>query len=410
MIDVPQKTRHAVRMACAARTLARAAGNDHLKRLVGRYCFVHLHDVVRYAPRWKNQLGRSPATQVAVEAAAPALARLRRDWDEYQEVRHFLAAKRKPRDPDAAVDQLATFRAWARIGELSVETLVDDAIEVYSQLSAFEHLPAVEYELEAPAEVARAFEAFTPVGEQALLEVDASTFAAARPNTIALRMGEDVGRLIPLINDVAESAKLLAELASAVSGIDPLHTLVTCSLPMEIVELLRLSVGPPDSVLAHTPDTTSLLALYRSYSDPGPVVDVLEELRNSIDQPTWDWLLGWRNHLGAHTDDQLPWTDIATAIQNNNPARWSPMLDWITLRLEHAACTPGGPPLLLLGHRHLRSLLSGVEHAEGLPYDDVSTAVDPGGLPSALPPDHADSRFAIHVAGTDGARLVGAVA
>jgi len=136
MADPDHKTRHAVQMACAARALARAAPSDHLKRVLARYAFVHLDDVARrpamgYGATWRNQLRQNPRTKPTAEAALPALQRLRLDWSIYQHVRDFIAAKRQPRDKaDAAADQLATFKLWTDIGQLSVEALVDDAAEL----------------------------------------------------------------------------------------------------------------------------------------------------------------------------------------------------------------------------------------------------------------------------------------
>jgi hypothetical protein len=136
MIDLPKKTRHAVEMAVAARALAAAAPTDHRKRVLARYVFVYLHDVIRFAPAWRNALVRDPRSRATAEAAKPALERLRRDWETYADIRHYLAAKRQPRHPgDKAADQLAAFRLWADIGDLSVETLTDDALEIYAQLA-----------------------------------------------------------------------------------------------------------------------------------------------------------------------------------------------------------------------------------------------------------------------------------
>src|SRR3954467_9914381 len=63
MNDVPEKTRHAVEMATTARALARVAPTAHRKRGIGRYVFVYLHDVVRFAPAWRNALRADPRTR-----------------------------------------------------------------------------------------------------------------------------------------------------------------------------------------------------------------------------------------------------------------------------------------------------------------------------------------------------------
>src|SRR5664280_885867 len=146
MRDVAEKTRHAVQMALVARELVRSAPDAHRKRVLGRYVFVYLHDVVRFGASWRNAVRRRKGLKDAAESALPALERLRRDWQHYQEVRHYIGAKRQPRDlSDDRTDELASFRLWAEIGELAIDTLVDDAVELYAQLAAVTPLPRVDY-------------------------------------------------------------------------------------------------------------------------------------------------------------------------------------------------------------------------------------------------------------------------
>jgi hypothetical protein len=398
-------------MAAAARALARAAPSDHLKRVLGRYAFVHLHDVDRFARVWRNQLLKDPATKLTAEAAMPALTRLGTDWTTYREVRHYLAAKRQPRDDaDPAIDQLSSFELWADIGLLSVETLVDDAIELYYQLAAMAALPPIEPEPEPFVSVLAALAAFHPVGEEAFLEVNASTFAAARPNTASIRMGGAIGRLIPLINDVAESAALMSALARAPDLGGPIERLVTCALPSEIHELLRLTIGPPDSVQQHSPDTSSLLALYAASPRPPDALTVLRHLDSTFPQDTQESLLDWRNRLGAHTDDETPWSELEAGIEATDLANYTRMFDHIELNLEHAACTAGGPVLMMLGARRLKSLFPLEGYAKHLAYDDTDASSEPGELRSSLPPAYADSEHVIWVNGPEGSHLTAAVA
>ena len=411
MADPDHKTRHAVQMACAARALARAAPSDHLKRVLARYVFVHLDDVVRYGATWRNQLLKNPRTKPTAEAALPALERLRRDWSTYEHVRDFIAAKRQPRDAaDAAADQLATFEIWIDIGELSVETLVDDAIELYAQLAALEGLPPVDAEPVVNRAVRRALAEFDPIGEEAFLEVNASSFGAARPNTASVRMGGAIGRLLPLINDVGESAALLARLASVPELDEPIKRLVVCALPSEIHELLRLTVGPPASVQQHTPDTTSLLALYTAAGRPSDAMAVLQHLEGSIAQETQESLLDWRNRLGAHTDDLTPWETLEAGIDAVALDDYVRAFDSIDLQLQHAACTAGGPVLLMLGNRRFKSMFPTTGYETAPTYQDADTSNDPGELRSALPPEYADSEHVVWVNGPQGSVMSAAVA
>jgi hypothetical protein len=168
MIDLPDKTRHAVEMAAAARALAGAAPTDHRKRVLARYAFVYLHDIVRFAPAWRNALARDPRSRATAEAAKRALDRLRRDWETYAEIRHYLAAKRQPRDPsDKAADQLAAFRLWADIGDLSVETLTDDAVEIYAQLAALDGPAPIDARPAVPEGIHEALAGLDPIGTEA---------------------------------------------------------------------------------------------------------------------------------------------------------------------------------------------------------------------------------------------------
>jgi hypothetical protein len=410
MVDLPQKTRHAVEMACAARALARAAPSSHLKRMLARHVFVHLHDVVKFAAAWRNQLLKDERTEATAGAALPSLARLRRDWANYQDIRHFLAAKRQLRNPnDAASDQLAVFELWSDIGQLSVETLVDDAVELYAQLAASERAGAIDPDPVPPDAVAAVLETVEAIGE-GFLEANASTFGAAKPNTVAIRMGGHIGRLIPLVNDVAESASILAKLASGDDLDGPINRLVVCALPSEISELLRLTIGPPLEVQQHTSDTTSLLAYYRQPQRPPDALTVLENLNESIPQPTQEELLDWRNRIGAHTDEDTPWSVLEAGIEAVDLASYVELFEWVELNLEHVACTAGGPILLMLGSRHFKTLVPGPADERGLVYEDTDSQVKPGDLQSALPPAEADSEYIVWVSGPEGSRRSAAMA
>jgi hypothetical protein len=409
-MDPDLKTRHAVQMACAARALAAAAPSDHLKRVLARYVFVFLHDVLRFAPAWRNQLLKDEARRATAEAAAAALERLRVDWKHYQGIRHFLGAKRQLRDPaDAAADQLETFRLWTDIGALSVETLVDDAIELYVQLAALERLPPIDAEPEVSAAAVQALGSAEPLGDEAYLEVNAATFATARPRTVALRQGGHVGRLVALVNDVAESAAVLAGLAE----VDDLHPairrLVVCELPSEISELMRLTIGPVTVDGEDAPADPSLLAWYREHDRPPDALTVLAYLESSIPVQMRVQLRDWRNRLGAHIDDATPWSVLEEGLSDPDLGPSVHHLRWLELQLEHAAVTAGGPALLLLGTRQFKSLFEAATYEVELSYNGAG-ATDPGQLRSALPPPEVDDEHVIWVGGALGSKLAPAVA
>lgn len=305
MRDAPAKTRRAVQMAIAARALAAAAGDAHRKRVVARYVFVYVDDVIKFAAPWRNRLRRIEATRAAADSAVPALNRLRHDWKHYEDVRNYVGAKRQLRNPvDRAADELESFAIWLDIGELAVGALVDDAVEIYAQLTAVDPLPPVDYNPQCSDELAAALNALDTIGEEGSVEVAASSFGADRPGAFPIRQGGDVGRLVPLMNDVAENIKTLQALRKRSVG-SVFETLVRCQLPSELYELLGLALGPDPAALV--PTSVSLLDLYARPGSPHGPRKRLEALRDMLagrlDRAS---LRDWRNRVGHGLDLRQP--------------------------------------------------------------------------------------------------------
>jgi hypothetical protein len=408
MRDAPEKTRFAVQMAVAARALVGATTDPHRKRVVARYAFVYLHDVVRFAPPWRNAVLQDARYGPTAEAALPALERLRRDWDHYQNIRHFLGAKRQPREPtDAAADQLKSFELWADIGELSVGTLIDDAVELYVQLAAATALAPIELDPKPSPELAEAMSALDALGEAGLLEMTATSFGAGKAGSFPVRQGGAVGRLIPLLNDIAENIQTLRAAVSKVGEFSVLDQLLRCQLPSEIDELLRLSVGPAPNA-ASSPEK-SLLDLFCEPKKASEPREVLEQLRDSIAPQTRESLHDWRNRIGAHIDAETPWHELEPAIREMDLTAICELADHVLLWLELAATQPGGPVLLLLSARRMKGVIDAIPGREtSLPY--ANPDVDAGAVTSALPPPYVDSDSIVWVAGPMGSTLSPAVA
>jgi hypothetical protein len=410
MQDAAEKTRFAVEMAITARALVRATTDPHRKRVVGRYVFTYLDDVVKFAPAWRNVLSRDSRTAAAAGSALRALRRLQGDWEDYGHVRDFISAKRQPRDrTNAAVDQLESFRLWADIGEASIELLVDDAVEVFAQLSAVPSLPPIDFDPRPGPQLVEALSAIDGIGEGGQLEITATSFGAGRSGAYAVRQGGDVGRLARLLNDVAENIQTLRALVPHLGWPSPFAALIRCQLPTEIDELLRLSVGPAPNAPAATSPT--LISLFVDQGLAPAVVLKLQQLRDSIHPDTREQLHDWRNRLGAHIDADTPWTMLESALVAMDLAPIGALADHILLWLESIACEPGGPATLLLETRRLQGdviarLPPG--HA-GLSFE--ASDRDAGGIPSALPPQQfADSHHMIWVSGPAGHMLSAAVA
>jgi hypothetical protein len=378
MRDAPEKTRHSLEMALAARALARAAPDSHYKRVLARYVFVHLDDVIRFGSAWRNEVRAQ--SEPAFRAAQPALERLRGDWDgRFADIRDYIGAKRQPRSSDIAADELESFRLWADIGELSVDTLLDDAVEFYSQLAAVSGLSELDYDPKAPDGATEAIRALRPLGEESFLELTATSFGAARGPSVRVRMGGEIGRIIPLINDIAEALVTLQMLWPAVQGSPLFERLIRCQLPSELNELLRLSVGSYPSAASQP---KSLLALYEDPGMPKAPTDQLRGLRDFIAPSTRAELLEWRNKVGAHTDAELPWEEIDESIDGLDVAPVLVLVNEVLLWLDGAACAVQGPLPLLLPERHLRSMHeSAMESTASLDYADPDTQLPAPGSP-----------------------------
>jgi hypothetical protein len=205
--------------------------------------------------------------------------------------------------------------------EVSVDTLLDDAVELYSQLAVVCGLGELDYDPIAPDGATEAIQALRPLGEEGFLELTATSFGAGRGPSVRVRMGGEIGRVIPLINDVAEALVTLQTLWPAVQGSAIFERLVRCQLPSELNELLRLSVGPYPSAVSQP---KSLLALYEEPGMPRAPRDQLRGLRDSITPSTRADLLEWRNKVGAHTDAELAWQEIDESIETRRRARARP--------------------------------------------------------------------------------------
>ena len=398
-------------MALVARALVREAQDGHRKRVLGRYVFVYLHDVVRFGPAWRNEVrsGGGSARSAAAAAAQPALDRLRHDWGQHQDVRHYIGAKRQPRDPqNPAVDEFESFRLWAQIGDLAVETLVDDAVEFFSQLAAVSALPSIQYEPTPLDAVKAALADLDPVGEEGRLEAATTSFGATRANAYTIRMGGEAGRIVPLINDIAENLQTLRALVPVVAELSVFDRFLRCQIPAELDELLRLSVGSPNLQADAHP---TLLSVYSEPKAAAGTRKELEGLRDSVSEETRISLRDWRDRLGAHIDAETPWPELEEGIEHLDLDSMLRLLDHTCLWLESAACQPGGPLPLLLPARYIEGAVTGeVAPRPSLGYDDVDASENIGAWPTALPPAELDSASAVYVRGPQGHFLSAAVA
>jgi hypothetical protein len=285
-------------------------------------------------------------------------------------VRNYIGAKRQPRNPlDRAADELESFELWLEIGELAVGALVDDAVDLYAQLSSqpstVTQLPSVDFDPKCPDELADAINALDALGEEGSIELAATSFGADRPGAFPIRQGGEVGRLVPLMNDVAENLKALQAVMEPAAEAPVFDTLVRCQLPSELFELLRLALGPERGALV--PPSSNLLELYSQPDSPDGPRRQLEGLRDMLsgrlDRAA---LRDMRNRIGAHIDADSHWAEeLAIGIDTTDPRPLSCVANDVFDWLEACALEPGGQlPLLLPSHK-LKSLMLNA------PEDDV---------------------------------------
>jgi len=102
-----------------------------------------------------------------------------------------------------------------------------------------------------PDAAKKALAELDPVGEEGRLEASTTSFGAAKANVFTIRMGGDAGRIVPLINDIAENLHTLRVLVPVVGEQNTFDRFLRCQIPSELDELLRLSIGVP----SHSPIT-----------------------------------------------------------------------------------------------------------------------------------------------------------
>ena len=249
------------------------------------------------------------------------------------------------------------------------------------QLAAVTPLPPLDFNPACSEEFRAALASLDAVGEEGSIEIAASSFGSDRPGGFPIRMGGAIGRLVPMMNDVAENLQTLQAIMPFARQRPTLDQLVRCQLPTELYELLRLGIGPEPT--APGSSQTSLLGLY---SEPGlspKPRERLESLRDwisaSLDLAE---LRDWRNRIGAHIDDDTPWADLAEGICKMDLGPLSRVATVALEQLECCALEQGGPLTLLFPARKLKSLILKLPE-QGLSYDDPDSTVS---ARFALPP------------------------
>jgi hypothetical protein len=210
-------------------------------------------------------------------------------------------------------------------------------------------------------------------------------------------MGGDVGRLVPLLNDVIENVRTILAIREAASESSLLLTLLKSQFPSELYELLRLTLGPESG--GPTSQTKSLRELYAEAGAPPRPALRLQEFQATADMAiNRTELRDYRNRVGAHIDDETPWEVLDEGIRTMDLATLANVTEGLLLQLELCAVEPGGPLPLMFPSRRLTALITTQPTAD-IAYDNVDASSALSSVPSSLPPAGFDSGHTIWVGG-----------
>jgi hypothetical protein len=113
------------------------------------------------------------------------------------------------------------------------------------QLAAASSLSPIELDPQPSPELIKELSVHDAFGEAGLLELTATSFGTGKAGTFPARHGGDIGRLVPLLNDIAENIQTLRAMTSEMEEGSVFDQLVRCQLPAEVDELLRLGRSGP---------------------------------------------------------------------------------------------------------------------------------------------------------------------
>ncbi len=318
------KARYCAQLMAAGCVLADTAPDDFHRRVLARPVLVYCHEFIRWARRAKNELRSRPELRPTVKRVGLALDDLeRRDWGDYEQIRHRIAAHRQTIDPDLAESLSVGNAMWSDLADDALRILAEDARAIWNDLATAQGIPTLDSFPPVAAELQAAIgdQGYEPAPAGLLAGV--GSFDATRPDAVPTIQGGAIGEQNRQIVDAVRNVRTLSQLWLAVNGHEPFWRIVLGATATEACTLVDLLFGAK----ASEHQQSSLLELLEQDRRPSPGVAVLRGARDSLDPAALDHVRELRNRCGAHVDDRLAVHEISKLMQSVDPNKLNAVID-----------------------------------------------------------------------------------
>lgn len=301
----------------AACVLADTAPNDFHRRVLARPVLVYCHEFIRWARRAKNELRPRQDRHDTVRKVEEDLNDLeRRDWGDYEQIRHRIAAHRQTIDPDLVTSITTGNEMWSDLSDDALRILSEDARAIWN-------LPVVPRASRRSIASRRLQPSYRP--RSTIAVTSRSRRAACRGRLVRRhpsrrRRGHarrDIGEQNRQIVDAVRNVRTLSQLWLAVNGYEPFWRIVLGATVTEACTLVDLLFGTGKPLQGH--QQPSLLELLEQDRPISPAVPVLRAARSVLDPAALAHVRDLRNRAGAHIDDRLAVREISQRLQTFRP-------------------------------------------------------------------------------------------
>lgn len=273
--------------------------NDHCKRSILRFFFIHIDNLLKIVPRTKNNLFRECLITQKQKKEIERLTKiLSKSYDNaYDTIRDKIGAHSQP------VDLSSLLKWWHEIDFTTVEVLYEDATNLLSSFSVVncvKFLPAPDH---TPV-VLPARSRLSPDVTQPSISTD--RLAVMKPNTMAMIACHPSQEKAQLILSIIEFLEIDFEFTSIVE--EP--TTIYHSTLFEVAWLLAImdTCSLLDNLFEDTGYDKSLLNYWKEINAAG--CHDLEDFLSRRDSEFESSLRNIRNTLAAHIDNEKPFQEL----------------------------------------------------------------------------------------------------
>ncbi|PTL55565.1 hypothetical protein [Paraconexibacter algicola] len=360
------KTRYCAQMMAAGCVLASTAPDDFRRRVLARPVLVYCHEFIRWARRAKNELRSATGDRETVGRIARALNDLeQRDWGDYEEIRHRIAAHRQTIAPDSVDALTARASMWSDLSDDALRILAEDARDIWNDIAAVSGVPRLESfpPIDPALQTAIDSHGYEPVPSGVV--VGSGSFDSTRPDAVLATQGGDLGEQNRQLVDAVRNVRTLSQLWAAVNGYEPFWRVVLGATVTETCTLLDLLFEAPVTGLGH--QQPALLALLERDLPCSLAIKVLSDARDSLEVSALAHVRDLRNRAGAHVDDKAALREISSLLAGFEPDKLNTVLDACFAAITSAANVELALRPILL-HDAVMPGLSQVDRPETPPY------------------------------------------